>query len=300
MTKDSHESKEQSPHGTHGTHGTGTSAFYKHVVAGASAGLCEVLIMYPLDVVKTRLQLQKGNTKYTSVTRTFKVISQEEGIFAFYRGIISPILAEAPKRAIKFASNEMYKPLVANSKGKISHQGAAAAGSLAGMTEALVNTPFEVVKVRMQALENKALYSGTFDAVMKIATKEGPLVLYRGFEAQVLRNGIWNGAYFGTINILKENLWKPKSKSSEMFRNFVAGFVSGTIATTFNTPLDVIKSRLQNVKGGQIPWAIPTLMNLYREEGFKACYKGYVPRILRLGPGGGIMLLAFDVVSSWL
>jgi hypothetical protein len=33
--------------------------FHKQVIAGASAGLVEVLIMYPLDVVKTRLQLQK-------------------------------------------------------------------------------------------------------------------------------------------------------------------------------------------------------------------------------------------------
>lgn len=33
--------------------------FHKHVIAGASAGLVEVLIMYPLDVVKTRMQLQK-------------------------------------------------------------------------------------------------------------------------------------------------------------------------------------------------------------------------------------------------
>lgn len=33
--------------------------FHHHVIAGATAGLIEVLIMYPLDVVKTRLQLQK-------------------------------------------------------------------------------------------------------------------------------------------------------------------------------------------------------------------------------------------------
>jgi solute carrier family 25 2-oxodicarboxylate transporter 21 len=107
-------------------------------------------------------------------------------------------------------------------------------------------------------------------------------------------------------------LWKPESKASELGRNFVAGFLAGTLATTFNTPFDVVKSRNQNIKTGEIPWSFPALVQLYQKEGFQALFKvfptkfeydliyyqGYVPRILRLGPGGGIMLLAFDLVSS--
>jgi len=69
---------------------------WKHIVAGASAGLVEVLIMYPLDVVKTRLQLQKGTGNYQTVVGTFQTIIKEEGFGNLYRGIVSPILAEAP------------------------------------------------------------------------------------------------------------------------------------------------------------------------------------------------------------
>lgn len=93
-------------------------------------------------------------------------------------------------------------------------------------------------------------------------------------------------------------MWKPETKTSEMARNFLAGFIAGSLATTFNTPFDVVKSRNQNIKSGAIPWSFPGLVEVYQKEGFQALFKGYVPRILRLGPGGGIMLLAFDLVSS--
>jgi len=276
--------------------------FYKQFIAGGAAGLVEVLTMYPLDVVKTRFQLQKGSGKYTSVVSTFSTIVREEGFGRLYRGIISPVLAEAPKRAVKFACNEQYKRLFIDSKGHLSYSGASAAGALAGATEAFVNCPFEVVKVRMQSTDSKGLYKNTFDAMTKIANTEGLVVFYRGLEAQLTRNAIWNGTYFGIIPIVKANLWKPKNKKDEQLRNFIAGFVGGSIATTFNTPFDVVKSRFQNSKGAKaaIPWSVAELAIVAREEGVRALWKGYVPRILRLGPGGGIMLLAFDFFSTLL
>jgi len=271
--------------------------FHKQVFAGASAGLIEVLIMYPLDVVKTRLQLSKSTTQ-KGVVGTIQTIIKEEGAATLYRGIISPILAEAPKRAIKFSTNEQYKKILTNKKThKLSYTGASTAGALAGATEAFANCPFEVVKVRMQAKENAGIYKTTLDATVKIAQQEGIMALYKGFEAQVWRNALWNGAYFACIPFVKANMWEPKSKGSESFRNFLAGFIGGTIGTTLNTPLDVVKSRTQNLRGTP-DWTIVAVIKLYREEGFKAMYKGYVPRILRLGPGGGIMLLAFDLVSK--
>jgi len=274
---------------------------YKQVIAGAGAGLVEVLIMYPLDVVKTRMQLQKGtgHMKYSSIMGTFRTIIAEEGFSNLYRGILAPIFAEAPKRAVKFASNEVFKP-VFTYNGKITNSGASAAGALAGATEAFINCPFEVVKVRMMSPDALSLYKSVPDATMKIAQQEGIMALYKGFEAQLWRNVIWNGAYFGTINFMKQQLWTPDSRQSEMLRNFTAGFFAGSFATTLNTPLDVVKSRLQNTRTGQRAWAFPALFELFREEGIRGAYKGYFPRIVRLGPGGGIMLLAFDFISTLL
>jgi solute carrier family 25 2-oxodicarboxylate transporter 21 len=41
-----------------------------------------------------------------------------------YRGILPPIMVETPKRAIKFAANDFYKPLWSDKYGKLSQGGA--------------------------------------------------------------------------------------------------------------------------------------------------------------------------------
>lgn len=104
--------------------------------------------MYSTDVVKTRQQL--SSEKITMI-RTYKEIISTQGFRGLYRGVMTPILAEAPKRAWKFTANDQFKHIIAQSSpdGKLTVGGSAVAGSLAGITEALVNCPFETVKVRM-------------------------------------------------------------------------------------------------------------------------------------------------------
>ena len=47
-------------------------------------------------------------------------------------------------------------------------------------------------------------------------------------------------------------------------------------------------------------WTIPSAALIAREEGLAALYKGFVPKVMRLGPGGGILLLVFDLVIGKL
>ncbi len=134
--------------------------FSMQFTAGAIAGISEILIMYPLDVVKTRFQLQVGkptdSAAYTSVLDCFQKIVKQEGFSRLYRGIVAPILVEAPKRATKFAANEQYSNLYLHLLGrqKMTQGLSIATGISAGMTEAFVVVSFELVKIRMQDKSN--------------------------------------------------------------------------------------------------------------------------------------------------
>jgi len=75
------------------------------------------------------------------------------------------------------------------------------------------------------------------------------------------------------------------------------------VGTILNTPFDVVKSRIQGATRvpGVVPkynWTYPALVTIAREEGVRALWKGFVPKVLRLAPGGGILLLVVEVVSE--
>jgi solute carrier family 25 2-oxodicarboxylate transporter 21 len=227
-----------------------------------------------------------------------------------YRGITPLLVLEAPKRATKFASNDLLMPMAIKAgfndgKGKISQTGAVVAGTGAGIIEAHIVVPFELVKIRLQAKEYAGLYSSTLDALTKIVKTEGLMTLYNGLEATIWRHGTWNAGYFGSIHLVRTTLPEAKTKTGNSFRNFVAGAVAGTVGTILNTPFDVVKSRIQMQRkvDGVVPkynWTIPGLASVFAEEGPRALYKGFGPKVLRLGPGGGILLVVYEVVSSWI
>ncbi|KAJ8972892.1 hypothetical protein NQ317_008513 [Molorchus minor] len=106
--------------------------------SGGSAGFVEVCIMHPLDLIKTRLQIQKKCTKM-------------RGLSSFWKGIVPPILAETPKRAVKFFTFEQYKQFFMFGSPTPTPLTFSLAGLGAGITEAILVNPFEVVKVTLQA-----------------------------------------------------------------------------------------------------------------------------------------------------
>ncbi|XP_030341134.1 mitochondrial 2-oxodicarboxylate carrier isoform X2 [Strigops habroptila] len=259
------------------------------VVAGGSAGLVEICLMHPLDVVKTRFQIQRGKTDptgYKSLGDCFRTIFQREGLLGFYKGIFPPILAETPKRAVKAF---------------------AVAGLGSGLTEAVVVNPFEVVKVTLQTNQNAFTEQPSSFVQAQQIIKTGGLGfqgLNKGLTATLGRHGVFNMVYFGFYFNVKNVLPVNKDPNLEFLRKFGIGLVSGTIASIINIPFDVAKSRIQGPQPvpGEIKYrtCFKTMATVYKEEGYLALYKGLVPKIMRLGPGGAVMLLVYEYVYAWL
>ena len=129
-------------------------------------------------VVKTRFQLQVGKgtgpDSYSSITGTFSKMLRKEGVGALYRGILAPVLVEAPKRATKFGANELFGRVYRDAFGwEPSRLLSVATGVSSGIAEATIVVSFELVKIQMQDKSNAGLYRNSFDVVKKIFVAEG-------------------------------------------------------------------------------------------------------------------------------
>uniref|UniRef100_A0AAQ4RHM4 Mitochondrial 2-oxodicarboxylate carrier n=1 Tax=Gasterosteus aculeatus aculeatus TaxID=481459 RepID=A0AAQ4RHM4_GASAC len=251
------------------------------IIAGGSAGLVEICLMHPLDVVKTRIS-------------------------GFYKGILPPIVAETPKRAVKFFTFEQYKKLL-NLTPLSPGLALSVAGLGAGLTEAVVVNPFEVVKVSLQANRDSfAEQPSSFAQARRIINSEGFGLrgLNKGLTSTLGRHGVFNMIYFGFYFNVKDAIPSSPDPTLEFLRKFAIGLVSGTISSCVNIPFDVAKSRIQGPQPvpGEIKYrtCFQSMALVYREEGYLALYKGLVPKIMRLGPGGAVMLLVYEYVSGWL
>jgi solute carrier family 25 2-oxodicarboxylate transporter 21 len=290
-------------------HGHATLAAMQFV-SGGCAGFIEVAIMNPLDLVKTRFQIQGGvndPTRYTSIIDCFRTMYRQEGALSFYKGIIPPLLAETPKRAVKFFTFERYKHLFTYGDYLSQPLVLVLAGLFAGFTEAVVINPFEVVKVKLQAERSKfSEQSGTMKTAREILAKDGFGIkgLNKGLTATLGRHGVFNMVYFGFYHNVKNLVPEQKDPVADFFRRFAIGLMAGTFSSIMNIPFDVAKSRIQGPQPvlGQIKYksCFQTLGLIYKEEGYFALYKGLVPKVLRLGPGGAIMLLIYETVFEFM
>ncbi|RYP72019.1 hypothetical protein DL771_004488 [Monosporascus sp. 5C6A] len=289
--------------------------------AGAIAGVSEAsrnATWYPLDVVKTRVQLQTGKgvgaDSYNGMLDCFQKIVRNEGFSRLYRGISAPIMMEAPKRATKFAANDEWGKIYRKAFGadKMTQSLSILTGASAGATESFVVVPFELVKIRLQDKTSAGRYSGPLDVVKHIIKNEGVLAITYSLAARFKRCGVGLRAWtlmltsrsFGCIFQVRGLLPKAETKKAQITNDIVAGTVGGTVGTILNTPMDVVKSRIQNSPkvAGQVPkynWAWGACGTVMKEEGFGALYKGFLPKVLRLGPGGGILLVVFTGVMDF-
>jgi solute carrier family 25 (mitochondrial aspartate/glutamate transporter), member 12/13 len=139
---------------------------------------------------------------------------------------------------------------------------------------------------------------------MWIVRNLGLVGLYKGASACLLRDVPFSAIYFPAYNHLKKDVFgESPTKKLGVVQLLTAGAIAGMPAAYLTTPCDVIKTRLQvEARKGEATYTglRHAAKTIYKEEGFRAFFKGGPARIMRSSPQFGFTLAAYEVMQTAL
>lgn len=144
-----------SPHAFHATSCPKKCSLLPKIVNGGIAGIIGVSCVFPIDLVKTRLQNQeigpKGEKMYNSMLDCFRKTHRAEGFKGMYRGSAVNILLITPEKAIKLAANDFFRHHLGDKRGgRLPLGREVIAGGAAGFCQIVITTPMELLKIQLQ------------------------------------------------------------------------------------------------------------------------------------------------------
>lgn len=282
-------------------------ALLPKVVNGGIAGIIGVSCVFPLDLVKTRLQNQpigpNGERLYKSMFDCFRKTYKAEGYFGMYRGSAVNILLITPEKAIKLAANDFFRHHLTTKSGQLPITRQMLAGGLAGLCQIIVTTPMELLKIQMQdagRVAAEALASGKTVAkpsatsiALKLLREKGIAGLYKGTGATALRDVSFSVVYFPTFAVLNDLGPRKTDGSGDavFWCTFLSGCSAGAFAALFVNPFDVIKTRLQ--AGSTNVGVVDCIVKTFNHEGPRAFFKGGLCRMMVIAPLFGIAQMVY-------
>jgi hypothetical protein len=266
----------------------------KKLLAGGVAGIVGTTCIYPIDLVKTRLQNEHSRVGISKLPSFIKQIySKNGGLKGFYAGLSANLLGVTPEKAIKLTVNDLARMELAKWNGvnekDLGILWGVVAGGVAGACQIIATTPMEMAKIQLQMLSKQHPESIATTGLIKIVKSLGITGLYRGFGATFARDVPFSIVFFPTHAFFKNQIFQKDD-------SLLAGFGAGALAALFVTPMDVVKTRLQTLNDPQIKMST-IYREIYREEGLKAFFKGSLQRCFIVASLFGISLKVYELIK---
>lgn len=277
----------------------------KDIFAGTVGGIAQVLVGQPFDTTKVRIQSSPNPN--TSSIDVIKSLLKNEGPLAFYKGTLLPLIGIGACVSLQFSVNESMKRFftyVNDGPNKMDSKQFFLAGAAGGFATGFLASPIEHVRIRLQ-IQTKAKpgaslqYGGPLDVMKHLYQTGGITTIYRGFVPTLLRESLGIGIYFMTFEALVQNTMRKHDISRnqvESWKLCTYGGLAGYSMWLSCYPIDVIKSKLQTDVIGYWKYknSAAVIKDLWKTQGIKGFYVGFMPTILRAAPANAATFLAFE------
>ena len=312
----------------------------KGFVEGGIASIIAGCSTHPLDLIKVRMQLQgennlpkpavqnlrpalafqTGSTVHVAAaipqTRVGPIavgvrLVQQEGLAALFSGVSATVLRQTLYSTTRMGLYDVLKTKWTDSvTGTMPLSRKIEAGLIAGGIGAAVGNPADVAMVRMQAdgrlpPAQRRNYKSVVDAITRMAKQEGVTSLWRGSSLTVNRAMLVTASQLASYDQFKETILENGVMRDGLGTHVTASFAAGFVAAVASNPVDVIKTRVMNMRvepGATPPYAgaLDCALKTVRAEGPMAHYKGFLPTISRQGPFTVVLFVTLEQVRKLL
>jgi hypothetical protein len=268
---------------------------------GAFASMLGDLVTMPVDVTKTRMQLQGPTRLYKNALDCALQTAKGEGVTALWKGLEPALWRQASYGSLRYGLYSPIKDLLAPNVAKkdlpLGYK--ILAGGLSGTIAQAAANPCDLVKIRMigqtSATTAKAEYRWFLTALMHVFKTEGFNGLYRGVGANVGRASTLAAAEMASYDSIKPWMKQKYSFQDGLPLHAATAVCSGFIAAFVANPFDVCKSRVMKDDVGQYRGLVDCFKQTFQKEGVFSFWKGFIPAWARVGPR---VVICFVVIEQ--
>lgn len=276
----------------------------KGFIAGGLGACCAVTFTNPLEVVKTRLQLQaelvtrkaESPRIYKNLPQALRLIGQKEGLKGLQRGLLAAYSYQIVMNGVRFGCYDQLKHIISSENNLLSNS---IAGAMSGALAATLGSPLFLIKTRIQtqsrvssiAVGTQYPYKGAIDGLATIYKSEGFVGLYRGVNAAALRTAVGSGVQLSVYDFTKSKLLNTKYFEDGPPLYLTTSLIVGFFVCCAMNPLDVVTTRMYAQPHDPVtsaPLRYKSLFHCLRAtllaEGPQGLLKGFTAHYLRIGP----------------
>uniref|UniRef100_A0A7S2W927 Mitochondrial folate transporter/carrier n=1 Tax=Mucochytrium quahogii TaxID=96639 RepID=A0A7S2W927_9STRA len=272
--------------------------------SGLLAGFVTTVSLHPLDLIKTRFQVDETRGKGSLFNRGAGVlkeayrVSTESGIRGLYRGLLPSVMGSSASWGIYFMLYESLKRTLEPNPGqRLTSMQYLLASAAAGAVTTCFTNPIWLVKTRMELQRpGQEPYRGVVDAFSKIVRTEGIAGLYKGIVPALflVSNG---GVQFMVYEELKIYFGGDSDMGAGQY--MLLGAVSKCVASTLTYPTQVVKTRMQQ-HGSSYVSTLESLRTIVARQGVFGLYQGLIPNLLRVMPSSGLTFATYELCKKYL
>ncbi|XP_044237749.1 kidney mitochondrial carrier protein 1 isoform X2 [Ursus arctos] len=235
-----------------GTAGKMAALNWKPFVYGGLASITAECGTFPIDLTKTRLQIQ-GQTndanfkeiRYRGMLHALVRIGREEGLKALYSGIAPAMLRQASYGTIKIGTYQSLKRLFVEHPEDETLLVNVVCGILSGVVSSTIANPTDVLKIRMQA-QSSTIQGGMIGNFINIYQQEGARGLWKGVSLTAQRAAIVVGVELPVYDLTKKHLILSGLMGDTVYTHFLSSFTCGLAGALASNPVDVVRTRMMN------------------------------------------------------